>query len=103
MLLKIPAFAQTSTARGLINPSFSAILIINHTQWAQASIDGYVQGFREATFSKQALLPPERLHIGRDDTALRDGLVKVARQKAVAVGQGSMKDVVYEYVTGEEG
>ena len=35
-------------------------------------------------------------------TALRDGLIKVARQKAVDAGQGSMKDVVYEYVTGEE-
>ena len=35
-------------------------------------------------------------------TALRDGLIKVARQKAVDAGQGSMKDVVYEYVTGAE-
>jgi hypothetical protein len=29
-----------------------AILGINHTQWAPASIDGYVQGFPETTFLK---------------------------------------------------
>ncbi len=35
-------------------------------------------------------------------TALRHGLINVARQKAVAVGQASMKDIVYEYVTGPD-
>jgi hypothetical protein len=44
------------------NPSFSAFLIINHTQWAQASIDGYVQGFPETTFLKPAPLPSEISH-----------------------------------------
>ncbi len=33
-------------------------------------------------------------------TSLRQTLISVARQKAVAVGQASMKDIVYEYVTG---
>jgi hypothetical protein len=47
------------------NPSFSAFLIINHTQWAQVSIDGYVQGFPETTFLKPAPPPSERLHIER--------------------------------------
>jgi hypothetical protein len=42
---------------------FSAILIISHTQWAQASIDRYAQGFPEATFLKPAPLPSERLYI----------------------------------------
>ncbi len=35
-------------------------------------------------------------------TALREGLIRLARQKAVDAGQGSMKDFVYEYVTGPE-
>jgi hypothetical protein len=35
-------------------------------------------------------------------TALRDGLIRLGRQKAVDAGKGSMKDVVYEYVTGSE-
>ena len=35
-------------------------------------------------------------------TALRGGLLDVARQKRVSAGQESMKDVVYEYVTGQE-
>ena len=64
-LLLIPAFAQTLTARTFINPSFSAILIISHIQWAPASIDGYVQGFPETTFLKPAPLPSEKLHVER--------------------------------------
>ncbi len=63
--LRIPTFAQTATALTLINPSFPAILIINHIQWAQASIDGYVQGFPETIFLKPAPPPSERLHIER--------------------------------------
>lgn len=35
-------------------------------------------------------------------TALRVGLLDVARQKRVSAGQESMKDVVYQYVTGQE-
>lgn len=35
-------------------------------------------------------------------TALRDGLIKVSRQKAVVKGQEDMKDLVYEYVTGQD-
>ena len=58
--LPISAFVQTSSARTFTNPSFSAILIINRTQWAQASIDGYVQGFPETTFLKPAV-PPKNL------------------------------------------
>jgi len=56
---------QTSTALAFINPSFSAILFINRTQWAQASIDGYAQGFPETTFLKPTPLPSEKLHIER--------------------------------------
>jgi hypothetical protein len=50
------------TARTFINPSFSAILIINRTQWAQASIDRYAQGFPETTFLKPAPLTSEISH-----------------------------------------
>ena len=35
-------------------------------------------------------------------TALRHGLIEVARQKLVTVGRDSVKDVIYEYVTGNE-
>lgn len=35
-------------------------------------------------------------------TALRYGLVEVARQKIVTAGRDSVKDVIYEYVTGNE-
>lgn len=35
-------------------------------------------------------------------TALRHGLVEVARQKLVTAGRDSVKDVIYEYVTGNE-
>jgi len=61
--LPISAFVQTSIARTFINPSFSAIFAISRTQWAQASIDGYVQGFPETTLLKPAPLPSEKLHI----------------------------------------
>ncbi len=57
-----PTFAQTVTARTFIIPSFSAILIISHTQWTPASIDGYVQGFPETTFLKPTPLPSEISH-----------------------------------------
>jgi hypothetical protein len=50
------------TARTFINPSFSAILIINHIQWAQVSVGGYAQGFPETTFLKPAPLPSEISH-----------------------------------------
>jgi hypothetical protein len=56
-------FAQTATARTFINPSFSAILIINHTQCPQASIYGYAQGFPETIFLKPSPLPSEKLYI----------------------------------------
>jgi len=59
----ISAFVQTSIARTFINSSFSAIFAISRTQWAQASIDGYVQGFPEITFLKPAPPPSEKLHI----------------------------------------
>ncbi len=65
VFLPIPAFTQTMTAHTLINPGFSAILIINHTQCVQASIDGYVQGFPETIFLKPSPLPFEKLHIER--------------------------------------
>ncbi|MCF7956759.1 MAG: DUF2130 domain-containing protein [Phycisphaerae bacterium] len=35
-------------------------------------------------------------------TSLRSGLITVARERVVAAGQESMKDVVYKYVTGQE-
>ena len=35
-------------------------------------------------------------------TALRMGLLDVARQKRVSAGQENLKDVVYQYVTGQE-
>ena len=35
-------------------------------------------------------------------TSLRAGLINVARERVVAAGQESMKDVVYKYVTGHE-
>ncbi len=35
-------------------------------------------------------------------TALRHGLIEVARQKLVTAGRDSVKDVIYEYVTGNE-
>ena len=35
-------------------------------------------------------------------TALRHGLIEVARQKLVTAGRDSVKDVIYEYVTGHE-
>lgn len=35
-------------------------------------------------------------------TALREVLIKVARQKLVTTGQATMKDSIYEYVTGPE-
>lgn len=35
-------------------------------------------------------------------TALRHGLINVARQKLITAGQDSMKDVIYRYVTGQE-
>ena len=62
VFLPTPDFAQTLTARTFINTSFSAIPIINHTQLAQASIDGYVQGFPETTFLIPAPLPSEISH-----------------------------------------
>ena len=60
--LLISTFAQTAAALALINPGFSVILIIIHIQWAQASIDGYVQGFPETTFLKPTPLPSGTLH-----------------------------------------
>jgi hypothetical protein len=60
--LSISSFAQTSIAHIFINPSFSAILVISRTQVAQASIDGYVQGFPETTFLKPIPLPSEISH-----------------------------------------
>jgi hypothetical protein len=47
VLLENPTFAQTLTALVFINPCFSAILIINHNKWAQASINGHAKGFPE--------------------------------------------------------
>ena len=35
-------------------------------------------------------------------TALRQGLVEVARQKLITTGQDSIKDVLYQYITGQE-
>jgi len=35
-------------------------------------------------------------------TALRELLIQVTRQKLVSAGQDSMKDLIYEYVTGQE-
>lgn len=35
-------------------------------------------------------------------TALRQGLIEVAKQKLVATGQDSIKDVLYRYITGQE-
>jgi len=35
-------------------------------------------------------------------TALRQGLIEVARQKLVTIGQDSIKDVLYQYITGQE-
>jgi hypothetical protein len=60
--LPTPTFAQIATARTFTNPSFSAILVINHIQWAQASIDGYAQGFPETILLKSAPRPSEKLH-----------------------------------------
>lgn len=34
--------------------------------------------------------------------ALRHGLINVARQKLITAGQDSMKDVIYQYITGQE-
>lgn len=34
--------------------------------------------------------------------ALRQGLVEVARQKIISAGQDSIKDVLYQYITGQE-
>jgi hypothetical protein len=64
-LLTISAVAQTLTVLTFTNPSFSAMVIINHTRWAQVLVDEYVEGFPETTFVKPALLPSERLHIER--------------------------------------
>ena len=49
-------------SRDFINTSFSAILTINHTQWAPASIDGYVQGFPQTIFLIPSPLPSEISH-----------------------------------------
>jgi len=35
-------------------------------------------------------------------TALRQGLIEVARQKLITTGQDSIKDVLYHYITGQE-
>jgi len=35
-------------------------------------------------------------------TALRQGLIEVARQKLITIGQDSIKDVLYQYITGQE-
>lgn len=35
-------------------------------------------------------------------TALRQGLIEVARQKLISAGQDSMKDIIYQYITGHE-
>ncbi|UCC95939.1 MAG: DUF2130 domain-containing protein [Candidatus Omnitrophota bacterium] len=35
-------------------------------------------------------------------TALRQGLIEVARQKLVTTGQDSIKDLLYQYITGQE-
>lgn len=35
-------------------------------------------------------------------TALRQGLIEVARQKVITTGQDSIKDVLYQYITGQE-
>ncbi len=35
-------------------------------------------------------------------TALRQGLIEVARQKLITTGQDSIKDVLYQYITGQE-
>jgi hypothetical protein len=42
-----------------------------------------------------------RLSIGLA-TALRQGLINVARQKLVTAGQDSVKDILYQYITGQE-
>jgi hypothetical protein len=61
-------------------------------------------------------LPKEIENFGRQDdiwisdfkstigltTALRQLLIEVTRQKLVTIGQASMKDMIYEYVTGQE-
>lgn len=35
-------------------------------------------------------------------TALRQGLIEVARQKLITTGQDSIKDVLYQYIIGQE-
>jgi len=35
-------------------------------------------------------------------TALRQGLIEIARQKLITTGQDSIKDVLYQYITGQE-
>ncbi|KKK76341.1 hypothetical protein LCGC14_2864640, partial [marine sediment metagenome] len=35
-------------------------------------------------------------------TALRQGLIEVARQKLITTGQDSIKDILYQYITGQE-
>ena len=35
-------------------------------------------------------------------TALRQGLIEVARQKLITTGQDSIKDVLFQYITGQE-
>jgi hypothetical protein len=35
-------------------------------------------------------------------TALRQGLIEVARQKLITTGQDSIKDLLYQYITGQE-
>ena len=35
-------------------------------------------------------------------TALRKGLIEVARQKLITTGQDSIKDMLYQYITGQE-
>jgi len=42
-----------------------------------------------------------RLSIGLA-AALRQGLIDVARQKLVTAGQDSVKDILYQYITGQE-
>jgi len=63
-LLLISAFVQTLSARTFINPSCSALFIINHTQVEQASIAQYVQGFPETIFLTPSPLPSEILRNG---------------------------------------
>ncbi len=84
--LPFSAFAQTATVRGLINPSFSAILIISHIQWTRLSchdfddnqvrLQLFAMAYNIGNFLRRLALPK----------SIKDWSLRTMREKLVKIG-----------------